>query len=68
MTFADIYQREGKDYLMRMAAATGASPDYLRQIAYRWRGKRPSPELAQAMVDADPRLDFRQLLLPDDAA
>jgi hypothetical protein len=33
----------------RLAEATKASPGYLWQIATGWRGKRASPELAQAI-------------------
>lgn len=33
----------------RLAALTGSSEGYLWQIATKWRGKRPSPELAQAI-------------------
>lgn len=48
--------------MKRLGEATGADPQWLRQCATGWRGKRVSPELAEKLVDADPRLDFRALL------
>lgn len=35
-----------------LADACGTSPEYLWQIATRWRGKRPSPELA-ALIERE---------------
>lgn len=32
-----------------LARRLGTSPDYLWQLGVGWRGKRPSPELAQAI-------------------
>lgn len=39
-----------------LAEACGTSPEYLWQIATRWRGKRPSPELAAAIEKESARL------------
>lgn len=39
-----------------LAEACGTSPEYLWQIASRWRGKRPSPELAAAIERETERL------------
>jgi hypothetical protein len=64
MNLYDIYQQEGFQGLRRLAEAVGADPQYLRQCATGWKGKRPSPELADALVNADRRLNFRDLLLP----
>ena len=68
MDLGDIYEQEGYAGLKRLAEATGCSPQYLRQCATGWRGKRPSPELAAKLADADPRLSFRKLLLGDERA
>jgi hypothetical protein len=66
MNLSDIYKTEGFAGLKRLAEMTGADPQYLRQCATGWRNKRPSPELADQLTLADPRLDFRSLLLPTD--
>lgn len=39
-----------------LAEACGTSPEYLWQIASRWRGKRPSPELAATIERETERL------------
>jgi hypothetical protein len=39
-----------------LAEACGTSPEYLWQIARRWRGKRPSPELAATIERETDRL------------
>ncbi|WP_313243731.1 hypothetical protein [Stenotrophomonas rhizophila] len=39
-----------------LAEACGTSPEYLWQIATRWRGKRPSPELAASIERETERL------------
>ena len=39
-----------------LAEACGTSPEYLWQIATRWRGKRPSPELAATIERESERL------------
>ena len=65
MNLSDIYKEEGYSGLKRLAELTGANPQYLRQCASGWKGKRPSPELAEKLVNADPRLDFKLLLLPN---
>jgi hypothetical protein len=64
MNLHDIYKNEGFAGMKRLAEATGADAQYLRQCATGWRGKRPSPELAAKLITADPRLDFQALLLP----
>lgn len=38
-----------EDRKTTLAAAVGKSPAYLWQIATEWRGKRASPQLAQAI-------------------
>ena len=63
MNLSDIYQAEGIEGLRRLANAVDSDPQYLRQCATGWRGKRPSPELAARLVEADSRLDFKSLLL-----
>ncbi len=44
-----------------LAEACGTSPDYLWQIATRWRGKRPSPELAASIERETERLGPEQV-------
>lgn len=61
MNLQDIYREEGYSGLKRLAEATGSDPRYLRQCATRWRGKRPSPELAVRLIEADPRLTFEAM-------
>lgn len=39
-----------------LASACGTSPDYLWQIATRWKGRRGSPELAEKIEQATSRL------------
>jgi len=62
MDLSDIYEQEGFSGLKKLAEATGSNAQYLRQCATGFRGKRPSPELAMRLVDADSRLDFQKLL------
>lgn len=61
MNLSDIYRNEGFAALKRLAAATGADPQYLRQCATNWRGKRPSPALAQRLIAVDPRITLDAL-------
>jgi hypothetical protein len=73
MNLSDIYKEGGFGALKRLAEITGNDPQYLRQIATGWRGKRPSPELAMRLIEADPRLTLAELFghkteLPKDAA
>lgn len=68
MNLNDIYIEEGFAGLKRLAAAAGTDPQYLRQCAIGWRNKRPSPELAMKLIEADGRLDFKALLLPPKTA
>jgi hypothetical protein len=63
MNLKDIYDQEGAEGLKRLAEAAGTDPQYLRQCATRWRNRRPSPEMAMRLVQADPRLDFQSLLI-----
>ena len=64
MNLHDIYQLEGFAGLKRLAEATEADPQYLRQCATGWRGKRPSPTLAQRLIDADSRLTWEAMYRP----
>lgn len=45
-----------------LAERVGCSKKYLYQCATGWKGKRPSPDLAKALVEADPRLTLEELL------
>jgi hypothetical protein len=64
MNLSDIYDQEGIDGLRRLAKATGADAQYLRQCATHWRKKRPSPELAAKLIAADSRLTWEDLYKP----
>ena len=61
MNLKQIYDLEGSAGMKRLADATGAHHQYLWQCAHRWRGKRPSPELALRLVEADPRLTLDEI-------
>lgn len=54
MTFHDLYQKEGAGLLNRLHIATGISRKYLYQCATGRR--RPSPDYAVKLVQADERL------------
>ena len=57
----DLYEEGGFPALKRLAEAAGTDPQYLRQCATPWRGKRPSPELAMRLIAAEPRLTLDDL-------
>lgn len=59
-TLQTIYEEEGSAALDRLHEATGASRKYLYQIATNRR--RPSPELAKLLIQADSRLTLDALL------
>lgn len=54
-----------RERLAQLAIATGAAPQWLWQIANVWRGKRPSPNLANAIEFATKGVVKREDLLPD---
>jgi hypothetical protein len=41
---------------LALAEATGTSPDYLNQLARRWRGRRPRPEFARLIEQESERI------------
>lgn len=49
----------------RLAAAIGSSAQYIYQIERRWRGRQPSPKLAQAIERATGGAVTRADLRPD---
>lgn len=61
MDLSNIYENEGFAGMKRLAEATGADAQWLRQCATGWRGKRVSPELAEELIKADSRLDYKKL-------
>lgn len=63
MNLRDIYETEGASGLARLAAATGANPQYLYQCAT--GRKEPSPRLARALIKADRRITLDALYLRD---
>lgn len=64
MNLFDLYEQEGYEALKRLANAAGTDPQYLRQCATGWRGKRPSPELAAKLIEADSRLTWEAMYRP----
>jgi hypothetical protein len=44
------------DRRVRLAEACRTSPQYLWQLATRWKGKRPSPKLAETIERESERL------------
>lgn len=61
MNLHDIYETEGAPGLARLAAATGANPQYLYQCAT--GRKEPSPRLARELIKADSRITLNALYL-----
>lgn len=61
MNLRDLYEKEGFDALKALAKSAGTDPQYLRQCATNWRGKRPSPDLARRLIAADPRLTWEDM-------
>lgn len=62
-TLFNLYKREGPSVFDRLHEATGANPKYLYQIS---TGKRrPSADLAEKLIEAEPFLTLKGLLYPD---
>ena len=61
MNLSDIYEEEGIEALKKLAKETGADLQYLRQCATNWKNKRPSPDLAAKLIQADPRITWDDL-------
>jgi hypothetical protein len=61
MNLKQIYEAEGFQALKLLAEKAGADAQYLRQCATGWRGKRPSPELAARLIEADSRITWPDL-------
>ena len=61
MNLKDLYDEGGFAALKRLAEKAGTDPQYLRQCATGWRGKRPSPPLAGRLIAAEPRLTYEDL-------
>lgn len=62
MNLAQIYEKEGRAGLNRLAERVCCSSEYLWQLAVGFQGRRPSGSLAVRLVDADPRLTLDALL------
>lgn len=61
MNLSNIYAEGGIESLKGLAQKTGANVQYLRQCATNWNGKRPSPELAAKLIQADSRITWEAL-------
>lgn len=61
MNLRDIYEDGGYAALRELAKKIGADPQYLRQCATGWKGKRPSPEMAAKLIEVDPRITWDDL-------
>lgn len=61
MNLRELYDEGGFAALKRLAEAANTDPQYLRQCAKGWRGKRPSPDLALRLIAAEPRLTLEDL-------
>lgn len=61
MNLYDLYELEGLQGLRRLAEKAGTDPQYLRQCATGWRNKKPSPPLAERLIEADPRLTWEDM-------
>lgn len=63
-TLSSLYAKEGPSVFARLHAATGANQKYLYQIATGVR--KPSPDLARRLVEADSSLTLEGLLFGGD--
>ena len=63
-TLSNLYKKEGGALFKRLHIATGASKKYLYQLATGRR--RPSPDLAQKLIDAEPSLTLEGILFPQE--
>jgi transcriptional regulator with XRE-family HTH domain len=59
MNLQNVYEKEGRKGLVRIAEKVGANPSYLWQIATNRR--EPSPELARKLVAVDRRLTLADI-------
>jgi hypothetical protein len=64
MNLHDLYQSGGVAALRKLADDADSDAQYLYQLATQWRGKRPSPNLARRLIEADDRLTLEELLFP----
>lgn len=68
MNLSDIYMEGGYEALKKLAESAGTNPQYLRQCATRWRGKKPSPALAIRLIAAEPRLKLDDIYRGNESA
>lgn len=62
MRLSNLYQSMSNDERDVLAQRAGTSPQYLRQLATRWRGRRPRLPLFTRLAKADPRLTMEDML------
>lgn len=62
MKLSDLYPKLSKDERDKLAKAAAIKPGYLYQIATRWRGRRASLQLINALVAADKRLTLKDMV------
>lgn len=67
MGLDDIYKSDGFVALKVLAEKVGADPQYLRQCATGWRGKKPSITLAKKLIAADQRLTLEGIYAGQDS-
>jgi hypothetical protein len=62
MKLSDLYPKLSKDERSALAKAAAIQPGYLYQIATRWRGRRASLRLINALSAADKRLTVKDMV------
>ena len=67
MNLYDIYKTDGFAGLKELAEKVGSDPQYLRQCATSWRGKKPSILLAKKLIAADTRLTLEDIYASEGA-
>jgi hypothetical protein len=62
MRLSTLHARLSTDERRALAERASITPDYLWQIATRWRGKRASLSLIEKLAQADERLTLAEML------
>lgn len=63
MRLSTLHGQLSTDERRALADRAGITPDYLWQIATRWRGKRASLSLIEKLAQADERLTLAEMLV-----
>lgn len=61
MRFDALYEQMSKSERDELAQKLDTDQGYLWQIATRWRGKRPSMDFMERLVEVEPRLTIGEL-------